>query len=98
MGITNTVKFVTFTAKLFLLCISQQFILFKLNRTLSLLLQNQAMEIQQIKKENNQLRRLVQNLLRTSQEPDIGFDMTQNPSGNTCRWNINEAHFSSYMK
>ena len=40
------------------------------------------MEIQEIKKENSHLRRLVQKLLRTPQEPEPEFDITQNAPGN----------------
>ena len=46
--------------------------------------QIQDMEIQQIKKENHQLRRMVQMVFRNSQETE--FDLLQNSPGN--RWSI----------
>ena len=45
--------------------------------------QMQTIEIQQIKKENNQLRRMVQTLLRNSLELEQEFDVSQNLDGNS---------------
>ena len=43
-----------------------------------------GMEIQEIKKENNQLRRLVQKLLRTAQKSEpVELDVSQNQPGNS---------------
>ena len=53
---------------------------------MSMLSQTQAME-------NNQLRRMVHQLLRTPHEPETAFTVSQNPSGNS--WSINFVLFAA---